>query len=247
MSGHPCPDRILLPEALTGRLEPTEEKRVMAHLESCAACQDVAADIEISLVSLAVLKDGRDGGLEQARGAHGPSVGISPAPRSGSLDPAAEAVPTRFDSRPARRPQRARVALVAAAAALVLLAGGALVGRQLLPPRDSVSYGPPVALAPPAGAADRAARGSVKVATEGSALAVRLAASSLPAAGWYECVWVAGGQTRSAGSFRATDGAVNVELRVAQPQGEVGWDLQVIAHRGTASEVVLEGRKAGPT
>ena len=45
MSGHPCLERLLMPEALSGRLEPAEEKRVMAHLETCPACQEVAADI----------------------------------------------------------------------------------------------------------------------------------------------------------------------------------------------------------
>ena len=57
VSGHPCPERLLLPEALAGRLDPPEEKRVMAHVEGCAACQEVAVDIEVSLISLAVLRD----------------------------------------------------------------------------------------------------------------------------------------------------------------------------------------------
>ena len=77
------------------------------------------------------------------------------------------------------------------------------------------------------------------VASEGAALVVRLNATGLQDTGWYECVWVADGQTRSAGSFRAPGGVVkDVELRVAQPQGSSGWDLQVIAHRGTSSQVV---------
>ena len=57
MSAHPCPERLLLPEALSGRLEPAEEKRVMAHVQTCATCQDAAADIEVSLISIAVLRD----------------------------------------------------------------------------------------------------------------------------------------------------------------------------------------------
>jgi len=61
-----------------------------------------------------------------------------------------------------------------------------------------------VALSPPAGALDTGARGTVAVASEGNALAVRLDATSLPTTGWYECVWVAGGQSRS----RAVGGAV---------------------------------------
>jgi hypothetical protein len=131
---------------------------------------------------------------------------------------------------------------MAAAAAIVLLAGGAVIGREVLPPRSGEHYGAPIALTPPATARDQAARGTVEVASLGSALAVKLNASSLPQAGWYECVWVAEGQTRSAGSFRATGGTVkDVELRVAQPQDSHTWDLQVIAHSGAASEVVLEG------
>jgi hypothetical protein len=119
-----------------------------------------------------------------------------------------------------------------------------VAGREVLPPRDTEHYGAPIALTPPAAAPDQVARGSVAVASEGAALVVRLNATGLQDTGWYECVWVADGQTRSAGSFRAPGGVVkDVELRVAQPQGSSGWDLQVIAHRGTSSQVVLEGRK----
>jgi hypothetical protein len=242
VSGHPCPERLLLPEALTGRLDPAEEKRVMAHLQTCATCQDAAADIEVSLISLAVLKDETAVPL---RGADSPFEPSAPAmarpwpPDVRQLDSAPTA------SRPWHR--HLPVALAAAAAAIVFAAGGILVGHNLLPPRNTEHYGPPIALAPPAGASDRAARGTVAVATEGSALAVRLNASALPSSGWYECVWVSEGQSRSAGSFRASDdGAVqNVELRVAQPQDSTGWDLQVVHHQGNASEVVLEGSRPG--
>jgi len=217
VSGHPCPERLLLPEALSGRLEPSEEKRVMAHLQTCSTCQDVAADIEVALISLAVLRD------EQA-------VPLAPA------------------SAPAPGPvvltQRRRLPAyaAAAAAAVVFAAGGLFVGHNVLPPRDRPDFGPAVALAPPPGATDTGARGTVAVASEGNALAVRLDATSLPTTGWYECVWVAGGQSRSAGSFRAANGVVkNVQLRVAQPQDSAGWDLQLVHHQGDTSEVVLEG------
>jgi Putative zinc-finger len=222
--GHPCVERLMLPEALSGRLSPAEEKRVMAHVETCAICQEAAADIEVSLISLAVLRDEQEHPF-----AAGPAV-AAPAGATAPVVP--------LPSARSRWPVR----LMAAAAAIVLLAGGAVVGRQLLPPRDGEHYGAPIALIPPATAKDQAARGTVAVASLGSALAVKLNASSLPQAGWYECVWVAEGQTRSAGSFRASGGtAKDVELRVAQPQDSHTWELQVIAHSGAASEVVLEG------
>jgi hypothetical protein len=252
VSGHPCPERLLLPEALSGQLEPAEEKRVMAHLETCPACQDAAADIEIALVSLALLRVSR----EEEAGGELPAP-VQAATATLTLTPEEPEVPERPEgstgptgpveaadldqARRARRPHRLRNQLAAVAAGIVLLAGGAVVGRQLLPPRDAVGYGPAIALAPPAGAPDRAARGSVAVALEGAALAVRLNATALPTAPWYECVWISGGQTRSAGSFRATNGKVHVELRVAPPKGDTKWDLQVIAHQGTTSTVVLEG------
>jgi hypothetical protein len=217
VSGHPCPERLLLPEALTGRLDPAEEKRVMAHLQTCATCQDAAADIEISLISLALLKD------EPAV----PLGGPAPAPARASVVPLRRRLPS---------------ILTAAAAAVVFAAAGLFVGHNLLPPRDRPDFGPAVALSPPPGSVDTGARGTVAVASEGNALAVRLDATSLPSTGWYECVWVAGGQSRSAGSFRATNGVVkNVQLRVAQPQDNTGWDLQLVHHQGDTSEVVLEG------
>jgi hypothetical protein len=222
--GHPCVERLMLPEALSGRLSPAEEKRVMAHVETCAICQEAAADIEVSLISLAVLRDEQE---------HPFAAGAAVAAPVGATAPVVPLASAR---------SRWPVRLMAAAAAIVLLAGGAVVGRQLLPPRDGEHYGAPIALTPPATAKDQAARGTVAVASLGSALAVKLNASSLPQAGWYECVWVAEGQTRSAGSFRASGGtAKDVELRVAQPQDSHTWELQVIAHSGAASEVVLEG------
>lgn len=258
MSGHPCPERLLLPEALSGRLEPSEEKRVMAHLQTCASCQDVAADIEVSLISLAVLRDEHavplrasgvadDGGdeLSERLGSSGlttawPPAALAPAP---APDPAPAPTPGPAPG-PAVLPLRRRLPtyVAAAAAAVVIAAGGLFVGHNLLPPRDRPDFGPAVALSPPAGAIDTGARGTVAVASEGNALAVRLDATSLPTTGWYECLWVAGGQSRSAGSFRAANGVVkNVQLRVAQPQDSAGWDLQLVHHQGDTSEVVLEG------
>jgi putative zinc finger protein len=229
VSGRPCHERLLLPEALSGRLDPADEKRVMAHLQTCVACQDAAADIEISLISLAVLRD------EQAVPLHAPlaapAAGAGPGPGSGSTAVAE-----------VRWLRHLPTVLVAAAAALLIAGAGVLVGHSVLPPRDRTHYGVALALRPPPGAKDPAIRGTVAVASEGSALAVRLNATALPTTGWYECVWVANGQTRSAGSFRATTGvAKNVELRVAQPQDAAAWDLEVVHHVGDASEVVLEG------
>jgi hypothetical protein len=225
----------MLPEALSGRLSPAEEKRVMAHAETCPICQEAAVEIEISLISLAVLRDE----LEH------PSAVAAPDSETREIS-AQTSAPAGSGSAPVAVLASARnrwpVRLMAAAAAVVLLAGGAFIGRQLLPPRDGEHYGAPIALSPPATAKDQAARGTVAIASLGSALAVKLNATSLPKAGWYECVWVAEGQTRSAGSFRVTDGtAKDIELRVAQPQDSHTWDLQVIAHSGEASEVVLEG------
>jgi Putative zinc-finger len=230
VSGHPCPERLLLPEALSGRLDPVEEKRVMAHLQTCATCQDAAADIEISLISLAVLRDEQAVSLR----ASGPSSDGSDGSAVSTGDGGGAAV------LPLRR--RLPAVLTAAAAAVVFAGAGLFVGHNLLPPRDRPEFGPTVALTPPPGAPDAAARGTVAVATEGNALAVRLNATALPTSGWFECVWVAGGQSRSAGSFRAVGGvAKDVELRVAQPQDATGWDLQLIHHEGVTSEVVLEG------
>jgi hypothetical protein len=241
VSGHPCAERLLLPEALSGRLQPADEKRVMAHVQTCAACQDAAADIEVSLISLAVLKDEQAVPLHATEGALEPSTPtvVGPWPpgvRHPEVAPAARSWG-----------QRLPLTLAAAASAVVLAAGGILVGHNVLPPRHNEHYGPTVALAPPAGARDGAARGSVAVFAEDTALAVRLNAQALPSTGWYECVWVSNGQSRSAGSFRTSaDGVVkNVELRVAQPQDATGWDLQVIHHQGDASEVVLEGGRPG--
>jgi hypothetical protein len=255
----------LLPEALSGRLDPAEEKRVMAHLETCPACIDAAADIEIALVSLATLRVARDemvaapapmalrtdstsGTATGTIDLRDPSAPAEPAgPPAGVLRvaDAEQPDPSMVIALPARRPVRR--GLLAVAAAVVLLAAGAVAGHQLLPPRDTAHYGPALALSPPAGATDAAARGSVKVASEGDALAVRLTATALPAAGWYECVWNSDGQTRSAGSFRASSGSVDVELRVAPPKTPGAWDLQVVAHNGTSSEVVLEGNAAAPS
>jgi hypothetical protein len=242
MNGHPCPERLLLPETLSGRLEPAEEKRVMAHLQACTTCQDAAADIEVALISLAVLKDEASVSLRGAEPAFEPSA---PGPAAPWPTDVRQREPASVTARSWH--QRMPMALAAAAVAIVIAGGGILVGHNVLPPRETDHYGAPVALAPPAGSSDRAARGTVAVAAEGTALSVRLNASSLPSSGWYECVWVSDGQTRSAGSFRASDnGAVeNVELRVAQPQGSTGWDLQVIHHQGNASEVVLEGSTNG--
>jgi hypothetical protein len=251
--GHPCVERLMLPEALSGRLSPAEEKRVMAHVETCAICQEAAAEIEVSLISLAVLRDELEhplaaavaaasaGTTNNAPGTATRTSTVAPTGRAAEVPVPAGAVPAPVIPLASAR-SRWPVRLMAAAAAIVLLAGGAVAGRQLLPPRDGEHYGAPIALSPPPTAKDQAARGTVAVASLGSALAVKLNASSLPQAGWYECVWVAEGQTRSAGSFRASGGvAKDVELRVAQPQDSHTWDLQVIAHSGTASEVVLEG------
>jgi anti-sigma factor RsiW len=237
VSGHSCLERLLMPEALSGRLEPAEEKRVMAHLETCPACQDVAADIEIALISLAVLKDEqqpvvdlRDDAIHSTPMAHG----------SEPTAPGTSAAVVPMVPRRASAPVRW---LAIAASGAILLGGGLLIGRQVLPPRDTVSYGPPVALAPPSGATAQAARGTASIGREGAALAVKLNASALPSVGWYECLWVAGGETRSAGSFRVTNGVVkDVELMVAQPQDAQGWDLQIVQHQGTAAHVVLEGQ-----
>lgn len=248
MNGHPCHERLLLPEALSGRLDPADEKRVMGHLQTCATCQDAAADIEVSLISLAVLKDEAAVPLRAAS----PLDSATAPALAGPWPPDAHrSEPTTFPGglpAPAVvRPWRHRlpVALAAAAAAIVIAAGGILVGHNLLPARDGEHYGPAVALAPPAGASDVTARGTVAVASDGGTLSVRLNASALPASGWYECVWVSNGQSRSAGSFRASDSGVvkNVELRVAEPQYSTGWDIQLVHHDGTASEVVLEGSK----
>jgi Putative zinc-finger len=243
VSGHPCPERLLLPEALSGRLDPAEEKRVMAHLQTCPTCQDAAADIEISLISLAVLRD-EDALLLRPNGA-GPESSPDPELSTPSAVPLTTPAPSRESGGDgAEPPWRRRLPAIAAAAAaaVVFAAAGLFVGHSLLPPTDRPDFGPAVALAPPPGAADAAARGTVAVASEGNALAVRLNASALPKTGWYECVWVADGQSRSAGSFRAADGVVkNVELRVAQPQDATGWDLQLIHHEGDVSEIVLEG------
>jgi hypothetical protein len=234
--GHPCVERLMLPEALSGRLQPAEEKRVMAHAETCATCQEAAADIEIALIALAVLKDEQAHPAEVSVGSRESATGVVAEVAAASGSGAAPVV--ELASARSRWPVR----LMAAAAAVVLLAGGAVVGRQVLPPRDGEHYGAPIALSPPATAKDQAARGTVAVASLGTALAVKLNATSLPQAGWYECVWVAEGQTRSAGSFRASGGtAKDIELRVAQPQDSHTWDLQVIAHSGQDSEVVLEG------
>jgi Putative zinc-finger len=248
VNGRPCPERLLLPEALSGRLEPADEKRVMAHLQTCVTCQDAAADIEISLISLAVLKDEAAVPL---RGAESPLDGSRPAPAGpwphDVHRPEPAAIPDGPPAPVAVRPWRHRlpVALAAAAAAIVIAAGGILVGHGVLPPRGGEHYGSPVALAPPIGASDPAARGTVAVARDDGTLSVRLNAIALPSSGWYECVWVSNGESRSAGSFRARgDGVVkNVELRVAQPQDATGWDLQLVHHQGTASEIVLEGSK----
>ncbi len=251
MNGRPCPERLLLPEALSAQLAPAEEKRVMAHLETCPACQDAAAEIEIALVSLAVLRaDGDDGGAARLTPAPGVRPVVRPVrePELVAAAAAAAAAPSDGEAqvRPLRRPSRFLRPLLVAAAALVLVGGGAAVGHQVLPPRDTVHYGPALALAPPPGAPDTAARGTVAVATESSSLAVKLKATALPAAGWYECVWIAGGETRSAGSFHATRGAVDVDLRVAAPRTTGGWDLQVLAHDASGTHVVLEGNASYP-
>jgi hypothetical protein len=256
VSGHTCPERLLLPEALSGRLEPAEEKRVMAHLETCSACQDAAADIEIALVSLAVAREAAQPARPELVPSGSPLHAVEPAsPTAGATGPVAAHGPAASSAAahldhgeerpdepiPLRRRRTVRRSLLVAAAAVALVAGGAAAGHDLLPPRDSVHYGPPLALAPPAGATDTAARGSVKIGVEADALAVRLTARSLPTTGWYECVWIAGGQTRSAGSFRSKNGAVDVELRVAPPAESGGWDLQVVRHDPTGTHVVLEG------
>jgi hypothetical protein len=255
VSGHICPERLLLPEALTGRLEPAEEKRVMAHLQTCPACQDAAADIEVSLISLATVQAARDeagGSTWDAAEPVLPGLRVvanaSDNASAGTALPSAPFEPIK-PSQPTAIPRRhpMRRTLLVAAAAVVLLVAGAAAGHQLLPPRDANDYGPALALAPPPGVAGDAATGSVAVAQENNALAVRLTADGLPVAGWYECVWNSAGQSRSAGSFRADKGAVDVELRVAPPKAPGAWTLQVIAHTGASSRVVLQGSAVAPS
>ncbi len=249
MSGHICPERLLLPEALTGRLEPAEEKRVMAHLQTCPACQDAAADIEVSLISLATVQAARDEASGSTWDAAEPVLPGLHVVASASADPTAGPALPSAPSEPTAIPRRhpMRRTLLVAAAAVVLLVAGAAAGHQLLPPRDANNYGPALALAPPPGVAGDAATGSVAVAQENNALAVRLTADGLPVAGWYECVWNSAGQSRSAGSFRADKGAVDVELRVAPPKAPGAWTLQVIAHTGASSRVVLQGSAVAPS
>lgn len=240
MSGVSCGERLLLPEALSGRLEPAEEKRVMAHLEHCEACQEAAAEIEVSLISLAVLRDEREHPTVRAPATTTATATetVSQSIFGASPEPVEAPAPQVVALHRGRTPLR----LLSAAAAVLLLVGGIAIGRIFAPGQDSVDFGPTMALTPPAGAVDQAPRGSVAVGTEGASLAVRLSASSLPTSGWYECVWVAAGQSRSAGSFRAASGVVkNIRLRVAPPQDSQTWDLQLVHHQGTASEVVLEG------
>ena len=194
----------------------------------------------MSLISLAVLRDERDHPTARATATATATAAetVSESIFGASPDPVEPPAPQVAALRRGRTPLR----LLSAAAAVLLLVAGIAIGRALAPAQDSVDFGPALALTPPADAVDQAPRGSVAVGTEGASLAVRLSATSLPTSGWYECVWVATGQSRSAGSFRAANGVVkDIRLRVAPPQDSQTWDLQLVHHQGTASEVVLEG------
>lgn len=233
MSEPVCQERMLLPEALSGVLDPDRERQVMDHLSQCPACQSAADDIEVALVSLALLR------AEQAEPLASPA-GVGPATPSRVSAAATPAAPAGELS--VRRHHRAPLLwLAGAAAAILLLVAGIGIGHQLLPPRDTVAYGPALALTPPSGAADAAAAGTVAVARDNGAVDVHLKASGLPGHAWFECLWTAGGQSRSAGSFLAKDGAADVDLKVVPPSASRSWTLQVVAHSQSGSQVVLQG------
>jgi hypothetical protein len=246
MSEPVCQERMLLPEALSGVLDPDRERQVMDHLARCPACQTAADDIEVALVSLALLR------AEQAEPLSAPAAVTTTTSTTTSTYPTASSdwsagpPPAPADELAVRRGRRTPLVwLAGAAAAILLLVAGIGVGHQLLPPRDTVAYGPALALRPPSGAADAGATGTVAVANDKGTIDVHLKASGLPSQAWFECLWTVGGQSRSAGSFLAKNGTADVDLKVVPPAASHTWDLQVVAHSPSGSQVVLEGATTG--
>ena len=223
----------------------------MAHLQTCAACQDAAADIEVSLISLAVLADERDAACAAPAPASRPGRSRAGSrarrwrrPRRSPAEPGdvvqllprsagRAAVPAPSGSRPRRcsaggrrrgRPQRAAPA---GHGALRPAARAGAAGRRGRPARPA-ARSPSPATAHPGGEAQRAG------AARGRLVRVRLGrrrpepvgrAASAPTGGV--------GQGR-----RAAGGPAAGHVRLGPAGGRTT--------RAPSSEVVLEGSARVP-
>ena len=75
------------------------------------------------------------------------------------------------------------------------------------------------------------ASGTATLALVDGGLQIGLDLEGLPRdADFFECLWHVDGETRSAGTFGAVDGAVDVDLVVAPFEGIPTWTLDIVAH-----------------
>ena len=217
-----CPERELLPEYLTERLSSADAARVHAHLATCAVCRRLADELEVGLAALAIA---RDEAQETEREA------------------AASATASVTDERPsALRARRRRrwvpVAAAACAAAVVGAAAGVVIERQTAADEILAEF-----QLSNESVIDPAA-GSATLALADGGLKIGLDLEGLPRdADYFECLWHVEGDTRSAGTFAAVDGEVDVDLVVAPFEGIPTWTLDIVAHTGSDERVVLTAER----
>jgi anti-sigma-K factor RskA len=187
-------------------LEPDEAEAFTAHLASCARCQDVLADHELVAAQLGTLVEDVE------------------APSWSSLRSRVVGEPAPVTSLSEVRARRRAPRLLSAAAGLVLLAGGAVLGWQVT--RDSAPSGQEQVLA-----ACTTQSGCHAVDLQGKATLVvsggsaRLLATSLPraTAGHVYVLWQlprAGRPTMVGTLDRTGDGTVGEAHPLALPYGE---------------------------
>lgn len=214
-----CPERELLPEYLTDRLTPADAARVHTHLAGCTVCRRLADELEVGLAAMAIA---RDEAIEQERVA-----------AATANEPAPEARPV------AQRPRRRARSIALVASACAVLVAGAAVGAVL----ERRSADPDTFAEVPLANASviDPASGTATLAMVDGGLQIGLELVGLPRdADFFECLWHVDGETRSAGTFSAVDGAVDVDLVVAPFEGIPNWTLDIVAHAtGEDPRVVL--------
>lgn len=217
-----CPERDLLPEYLTGRLSVEDTARVHSHLAGCDVCRRMAAELEIGLAAMAIARDE----VLELEGAAAAAAAAAP--------PASAPVAAGRSRWRQLRPRR--IAMVAAACALLIAGGVAGVALERGNAGPETLFEFPLASA---SAIDASGTGTLALVDGG--LQIGLDLTGLPAdAEFFECLWKVDGATRSAGTFTAVDGAVDVDLVVAPFEGPPTWTLDIVAYTaGEEPQVVL--------
>jgi len=214
-----CPEGERLPEYLTERLSPADAARVHAHLAGCGVCRRLADEVEVGLAAMVIA---RDEAVEQER--------------------VTSAAAARAEVRLApQRPRGRRTVALAAAACGVLITGAALgvvLERQTSGPETLAEF-----TLSNESVFDPAA-GTAALALVDGGLQIGLELDGLPRdAEFFECLWHVDGETRSAGTFAAVDGAVEVDLVVAPFEGVPSWTLDIVSHSSEDPRVVLTAER----